>query len=245
MFTFIICFCLCSSAFYVDAASFVSGFEGKSQASGNHKLQMVTTNSVLDQYSPRQLIDLGMRRFRSGDVIGSIECFDSAEHKDSSIRPYLWQRGLSYYYADMFQLGSDQFRFDVSVNPLDVEEIVWDIACLARIDGKNLDQSKMMSLPKGKKDRRKIMATVYQLFRGENGVMEEDLAKAGELSASDEFYSNFYLGLYTESVTGDISKASHYMVAAASSAYSNGVGSADYMTACAKVHCKLRGWKIS
>ncbi len=32
------------------------------------------------------------------------------------------------------------------------------------------------------------------------------------------------------------------MRAAASSAYAKGPGAGDYMTSCAKVHCKLRGW---
>jgi len=199
------------------------------------------TRTLVESLPPKQLVGLGMQRFRTGDVIGSIEAFDLAERKDASLRPYLWQRGLSYYYADMFQTGSDQFRYDVAVNPLDVEEIVWDIACLARMskDG-TVPKEKMMALPKGRSDRRKIMATVYSLFRGD-GATEADLAAVGLSSDSDEFYANFYLGLYAEA-NGELSKASHYMSAAASSRYAKGVGSADYMTSCAKVHCKLRGW---
>ena len=30
---------------------------------------------------------------------GSIQAFDEALHLDPAIRPYLWQRGLSLYYA--------------------------------------------------------------------------------------------------------------------------------------------------
>lgn len=47
----------------------------------------------------------------------------------------------------------------MKVNPLDVEEIVWDIASLSRLDPKNIPPSNMMSLPPGKKDRRKIMVS--------------------------------------------------------------------------------------
>lgn len=193
------------------------------------------------QYSVKQLISLGMQRFKKGDVLGSIEAFNAAENKDPSIRPYLWQRGLSYYYADMFQLGSDQFRYDVSVNPLDVEEIVWDIACLGRLEKGNKD---IMALPQGKKDRRKIMATVYSLYRGD-GATEQDLANFASSNESDEFYANFYLGLYSEACTKESAKASHYMQAAASSRYAKGIGAADYMTSCAKLHCFLRGWQYA
>lgn len=90
------------------------------------------------------------------------------------------------------------------MNPLDVEEIVWDIASLSRLDPSSVPPPSMMSLPKGKTDRRKIMVryhvlqtrhrlvyevahsvvkhfllqgTVYSLFRG--SASELDLAVAG------------------------------------------------------------------
>ena len=92
------------------------------------------------------------------------------------------------------------------MNPLDVEEIVWDIACQNRMKLQNSNYAiKQMSLPPGKTDRRKIMVsiclslsaclycnyrtlhtnrrritkgTVYSLYRGD-GASEEDLATAG------------------------------------------------------------------
>jgi len=199
--------------------------------------------------TPRTLVSRGMESFRNYDVPTSLSYFDKADAlvPDGSLRPYLWQRGISYYYLDDFQRGSEQFRLDVAVNPLDVEEIVWDIACLARMDGKDgsplpaFPPEKRMSLPQGKKDRRKIMGTVYSLYRGD-GATEFDLRKAGhDGNISDEFYSLFYLGLYCE-IRNETSKAEMYMKTAASSPYATGVGSGDYMSACAKVHCKLRGW---
>ena len=99
----------------------------------------------------------------------------------------------------------------------------------------------MLSLPKGKKDRRRIMSTVYALFRGE--ATEHDLAKAGhEGTAGEEFYALFYLGLYCEACRGETSKAENYMRQAVATSYAKGSGSADYMVACAQVHCQLRGW---
>ena len=46
----------------------------------------------------------------------------------------------------------------MKVNPLDVEEIVWDIACQSRLKGINPEyEMRKMSLPQGKRDRRRIM----------------------------------------------------------------------------------------
>lgn len=128
------------------------------------------SDEQFEKISPRKLVQLGMLYFKQGDVDGSITLFDKAEKRDETLSPYLWQRGISYYYADRFQDGSDQFRYDVKVNPLDVEEIVWDIACQYNIlsstnrnDGSKEDAViNMMSLPKGKTDRRKIMVS-YKL----------------------------------------------------------------------------------
>jgi hypothetical protein len=189
-----------------------------------------------------------MQSFRDGYVSTSLQYFDRANAMvaDNKLTPYLWQRGISYYYLDKFQEGHAQFSLDVKVNPLDVEEIVWDIACLARMmdngDKKNFPVENQMSLPTGKKDRRRIMSTVYSLFRND-GATEYDLRKAGHDSGniSDEFYSLFYLGLYCE-IRGEESKAKMYMTMAERSEYATGVGSGDYMSACARVHCKLRGW---
>lgn len=60
--------------------------------------------------NPRQIVGEGMDQFRKGNVEKSIELFDRADALVSSgaLRPYLWQRGISYYYADRFQEGSEQ-----------------------------------------------------------------------------------------------------------------------------------------
>lgn len=196
------------------------------------------------QMQPRQLVSLGMKTFSESRVQDSIELFDRADEAvpNGSLTPFLWQRGISLYYADQFEAGSNQFRYDVKVNPLDVEEIVWDIACQNRLKGLNPNfEMRKMALPQGKNDRRKIMGAVYSLFRGD-GATEQDLASAGHSgSASDEFYALFYLGLYCESI-GETSKASNYMKAAAATEYAKGRGRADYMTDCARVHCNLRHW---
>lgn len=194
--------------------------------------------------SPRLLVSEGMNAFREGKVQESIDFFDRADQAAmpaGSLRPFLWQRGISYYYTDDFEKGSNQFRYDVKVNPLDVEEIVWDIACLARLNPDTWPPASIMSLPEGQHDRRRIMSTVYSLFRGD--ASERDLAVAGHTSGnvSDEFYSLFYLGLYCEA-RGEAIKAENYMKAAVATKYATGIGAGDYMTSCARVHCHIRGW---
>ena len=121
---------------------------------------MAVDNSNL---TPRQLVEDGMNSFRRGDIQGSIDNFDASV--PPGFRGYLWQRGISYYYAENFAAGSQQFRDDVVRSPLDVEEIVWDIACLLRMDH-TFPPPKMLSLPPGKKDRRPIMVSSIKKFVG-------------------------------------------------------------------------------
>ncbi len=112
-----------------------------------------------DPYLAQKLVFRGMDAFRNGQVDLSIQLFDQAEALKPSLTPYLWQRGLSYYYADRFAEASQQFRTDVQVNPLDVEEIVWDIGSQMRL--RPNEPPNAMALPPGKRDRRKIMVCVF------------------------------------------------------------------------------------
>lgn len=45
-------------------------------------------------------------------------------------------------------------------------------------------------------------------------------------------------------IQNEPTKAEMYMKEAATCAYATGNGIGDYMTSCAKVHCKLRGWIV-
>ena len=65
----------------------------------------------MEYESPRTLIQKGMRSFRDdNDVPSSLDYFNRADNAvpDGSLKPYLWQRGISYYYLDLFREGSDQ-----------------------------------------------------------------------------------------------------------------------------------------
>lgn len=116
----------------------------------------LTRTKLFDRAVARQLVAKGMSSFRTGNVPESIRYFDQAEQEEPSLTPYLWQRGLSYYYNDQFDLASRQFRTDVKVNPADAEEIVWDIASQLRTDA-SFPVPSQLALPRN--DPRRIMVT--------------------------------------------------------------------------------------
>jgi streptogramin lyase len=67
---------------------------------------------------PRALVRTGMEKFRRGQVAESVADFDAALAASPSMRPYLWQRGLSLYYLKQYEEGAKQFRDDVAVRAL-------------------------------------------------------------------------------------------------------------------------------
>eukprot|EP00887_Chlorella_sp_A99_P002746 scaffold6.g2746.t1 len=81
------------------------------------------------------LVRSGMQKFSENDVEGSAADLDAALAARPSIRPYLWQRGLSLYYLRQYEEGAQQFRDDVAVNPNDTEESIWAFLCEAQLLG--------------------------------------------------------------------------------------------------------------
>lgn len=124
---------------------------------------MAGADTNVNNVSGRRLVFQGMEAFRAGQLTESIELFDQAAQVQPSLQPFLWQRGISLYYADQFSQASRQFQTDVTVNPLDVEEIVWDIACQLRATkDTTFPPVGAMSLPAGKIDSRRIMVRTVQ-----------------------------------------------------------------------------------
>jgi tetratricopeptide (TPR) repeat protein len=113
----------------------------------------------------RQLMREGEDAFRRGDVKGSTKAFDEVYRTFSALRPYLWQRGISLYYAGRFQEASEQFQLDVRVNPNDVEEIVWDTASLLQLAPGRFPAKDMLSILSPSKDRRRIMVRLIDHSR--------------------------------------------------------------------------------
>ncbi|CAM9736115.1 unnamed protein product [Pylaiella littoralis] len=181
----------------------------------------------------------GMERFRNSESLASVHDFDRAIQLQPRLAPYMWQRGISLYYADQFEEGSKQFRKDVALNPNDTEEAIWTFLCEARMPSIGFATAQQR-LVKISNERRPYMQEAYALFKGESA--EGDLAKQMEVasgtSGAPYFYANLYLGLYAEAKGDDI-LARKYISAAVRSSYAK---SQDYMCDVARVHQKVRGW---
>ena len=181
---------------------------------------------------PRAYIQRGMVNFKLARIDPSIQDFDRAEELDASITPYLWQRGLSYYYAERYPEGAQQFEVDLKVNSQDVEETVWRYLCIARSRGVTAAQNSLLVV---RDDPRLVMRRVYDLYAGNCTI--NDVLAAGESSGkTGNFYSHLYLGLYWEAA-GDEERSGHYILKAVTEYAID-----DYMWHLAKVHQTLRGW---
>lgn len=174
----------------------------------------------------------GMVKFKLAQIEDSIQDFDAAEKLDRSVSPYLWQRGLSFYYAERFEEGAKQFELDLTVNSQDVEETVWRYLCIARIKGATAARNSLLVV---KNDPRPVMNSVYELFAG-NCTPEDVLAVGKKDGKRGNFYSHLYIGLYWEAES-DAVQAQKYIVKAAEEYQLD-----DYMWHLAKVHQNLRGW---
>lgn len=192
----------------------------------------------------------GMSAFASNKVEESVEIYDSIIRDDPRRKPFLWQRGLSLYYAGRYTDGAEQFATDVAVNPNDTEEQIWHLLCLAKTEGVgSLDEARAQKLTVGK-DRRPVMRLVQKLFLGESGTSvssetEKELIVMAENSiasnAGNRFYASLYLSLYYESLN-DETLSKRWMITAIGTEYAKSVGRRDPMVDVAKVAMQRRGW---
>ncbi|MCF4967307.1 tetratricopeptide repeat protein [Nostoc sp. CMAA1605] len=182
--------------------------------------------------NPNAYIRRGMVKFQLAEITPSVQDFDIAEQLDRRLTPYLWQRGLSYYYAERFAEGAQQFEIDLTVNSQDVEETVWRYLCIARLMGVN--EAKKSLLPV-KNDPREIMRCVYDLYAGNCTI--DDVLRVGKSGGNrSQFYAHLYLGLYYEA-ENSVDLAKDYIIKAADKYQIE-----DYMWYLAQVHKKVRGW---
>jgi len=182
--------------------------------------------------NPKAYIRRGMVKFQLAKIDESIQDFDMAEKLDNQLTPYLWQRGLSYYYAERFAEGVQQFEIDLTVNGHDVEETVWRYLCMARLSGIAEARNSLLTV---KNDPRRIMQSVYDLYTG--NCTPDDVLNVGKLErVKGNFYSHLYLGLYYEA-ENNLGLAQEYIVKAADNYKID-----DYMWYLAQVHKRLRGW---
>ncbi|MBD2666108.1 hypothetical protein B6N60_01790 [Richelia sinica FACHB-800] len=196
--------------------------------------QLQQWNYTISQqpHNPNAYIRRGMVYFKLGKIEESIQDFDSAEKIDFRLTPYLWQRGLSYYYVERFAEGVKQFEIDLTVNAQDVEETVWRYLCMARLTG--VEQARNALLPV-KNDPRRIMRCVYDFYAGI--CQADDVLNIGRTEGKKgNFYSHLYLGLYYE-VANQIDLAQEYIVKAADQYKID-----DYMWYLSVVHKQLRNY---
>jgi lipoprotein NlpI len=196
-------------------------------------VQRLTSALAGDPRNPQLYIQRGMASFRLGDIAASIDDFDRAERLNPALTPYLWQRGIAYYYAERFEDGAKQFEIDLTVNGHDVEETVWRYLCQAQVQGAHAARHALLPV---RDDSRPVMRWVHQLFAG-TCEPERVIAQYHDSGRRERFYSALSVGLYFEAAR-DPARARHYITRAADMHVTE-----DYMGWVAIVHQRLRGWE--
>jgi tetratricopeptide (TPR) repeat protein len=195
-------------------------------------LQRLTRHLDTDLHQPKVYIERGMTYFKLGHIAEAIADFDRAEHLNPALTPYLWQRGLAYYYARRFADGAQQFEVDLTVNKHDVEETVWRYLCQAQLQSAQVAREGLLPV---QNDSRPVMGWIYKLFAG-GCHAETVLAQYRGAGQREQFYSHLYVGLYYEAER-DEPRARQYITQAAAMQIVD-----DYMGWVAMVHQRLRGW---
>lgn len=185
--------------------------------------------------SAAEYVSRGMQQFRENKIAESIRDFDRAAQLDPQTAPYLWQRGISDYYAGKFQEGRRQFESHKAVNPDDVENAAWHFLCVARTDGLDAARKALIRIDLSR-DPRVPMAEVYQFFagKGSEAAVLEAATRADTEHA--RMYAHLYLGLFYEAA-GDAHKARAHISRAALANVQK-----DYMHDVAKIHLLQRKW---
>ena len=196
-------------------------------------LEHLTTRLTAEAPSAHAYVQRGMMQFKLGRIAASIADFDRAEQLDPALTPYLWQRGLSYYYAARFDEGIRQFEVDLQVNGQDVEETVWRYLCQAQLHSAEAAREGLLAV---RNDPRPVMSTVYELFAG---TCDTEVLLTVARDQRERFYSQLYAGLYYEAER-EVARARYHITQAAAMQVLD-----DYMGWLAIVHQQQRGWDRS
>lgn len=194
-------------------------------------------------------VQTGAGHFKRNQVAESAADFDRALQLDQSQAPYLWQRGLTLFYAERLSDAMAQFSMDVSANPNDTEETIWHMLSNIRHRVRDRNQTCQVAvaaargelLPVGR-DSRPVMRNVMKMFRGEVNPQSLDTLATQNSASNAYFYVHLYRGLYFEAMC-DTVKSNTEMLKAVHSGY-GGQQSSDYMWHLARVHLRRRrrGW---
>lgn len=178
----------------------------------------------------------GMQRFGQGEVLGSLEEFERAMENDERIEPYLWQRGISQYYAGRYANGRRQFALHRVVNPNDVENAVWHFLCVAQLSGLEAASRALIVIDTAQ-DKRVPMAEIYAFYGGQGSAEKVLAAAVREGNPIAAMYAYLYLGLYYE-VAGDLRSAERHIRQAVEVELED-----VYMHDVARIHMRQRGWQ--
>jgi lipoprotein NlpI len=190
----------------------------------------------LAEETPQSAFKRGVEMFFDAKPKESVAAFDELLKLEPQVKPELWQRGLSLYYAGDFKGGREQFETHQTFNTNDVENAAWHFLCVAKAE--SVEAARKVLIPiEG--DARVPMKQVHALFAGK--ATPEDVLKAAESGEGNDLrnhrcFAHLYLGLYFESI-GDDAKAKDHMLKAATDFKMD-----HYMGKVAQVHVKLRGW---
>jgi hypothetical protein len=121
----------------------------------------LTGSNHAQDVSARDLLNEGIQDFFDAKIKESVAAFDLLIKASQEIKPQLWQRGLSLYYAEKYKEGREQFEVHQTVNPNDVENAAWHFICVARLEGVEAARKALIPI---KGDARVPMKEVHDLF---------------------------------------------------------------------------------
>ncbi len=160
----------------------------------------------------------GCVHFKNGQFKESVQDFDRSIEVRPEAKRHHWQRGISCYYAGLFDEGTKQFEVYQDFDNADVENAVWRFMCMARKE--NVAKARSAILTIGN-DRRVPMRQVYDMFKGTlqpDDVMNAARQGDSKTQARQLFYAHLYVGIYYD-LAGDGAKALDHVSQSASDAY--------------------------
>jgi tetratricopeptide (TPR) repeat protein len=147
--------------------------------------------------------------FRLGRFEEAIEDYEKAiENEIPHTLDSCWELGLAQYYAGDFRGGKEQFARYNQVGPLDIENGIWQLLCVAEEEGM---EKAIAAMPVYEEKVRPPFPALLDLYLGA-GTVDAVLDEATQgVSAEDArtknlFYAHYYIGKYYD-ITDQKNKA--------------------------------------
>ena len=118
-------------------------------------------------FEPRLYINRGMLYFKLGRLIDSLKDFNKAEELNPQLTPYLWQRGLTYYYLEKYAKAARQFELNLSIHSQDIERTLWFFLCIAQLEDISSARDCLLTV---RNDIPSYMRQIYDVFAGKQDV---------------------------------------------------------------------------